>query len=319
MRICRASRAWLSLAVLLAVLGSAPSAGAVVLINVGSATGVPGGTAQFLVTLSTGGAQVGGTLNSVFFDPVTPILACTTNPGMTLSQCALQPQDCTPGVDCQFVRCFIGQLASPPPPIADGAVLYFCTVDIASNADVTSYPLTCSDASAADVNNKPLQVECSDGEVQVVPVLVAHAPQGATTLTLTSPVPTSPAFAGFPVAGTITEIDGASGLNIGYTLGSDNVTLTLLEPLPFDVSDDTQITVVPPPTPTPTPTATATTTPTPTPTATPAPGGGGGGDGCQMASVCQSYTGLLLMMPVMWLWQCRRRSRRLRTSHVISA
>jgi hypothetical protein len=317
MRICRTSRARVGLMVLLGVLGFAQSASAVVSIDVGSGNGVPGGTATFQALMTTTGEQVGGVQNTITFDSVTPIASCVINP-LLFPTWLLQPPGCIPLVNCTHAN-FVLLMRQLGASIPNNSVLYVCTVSIASDADVTSYPLTCSNVSAADVDNNTLQVECSDGEVQVVPVLVAHAPQGATTLTLTSPVPTSPAFAGFPVAGTITEIDGASGLNIGYTLGSDNVTLTLLEPLPFDVSDDTQITVVPPPTPTPTPTATATTTPTPTPTATPAPGGGGGGDGCQMASVCQSYTGLLLMMPVMWLWQCRRRSRRLRTSHVISA
>jgi hypothetical protein len=78
-------------------------------------------------------------------------------------------------------------------------------------------------------------------------------------------------------------------LSIGYTLGSDNTTLTLSSPLPLDVADGTEITVV---------------------ASGSAPGGGGGGGGCQIAPVCQSYTGWLLMMPVVWLWQRRRRSRR---------
>jgi hypothetical protein len=91
MRICGTRAARLGVAVLLGLLGSAPSALAVVSINVGSTTGVPGGTAQFQVTMSAGGAQVGAAQNNITFDPLTPIASCILNPLLVQSGWSPQP------------------------------------------------------------------------------------------------------------------------------------------------------------------------------------------------------------------------------------
>jgi hypothetical protein len=299
MRIGTARRTWLSLAVLLGVLGSAAGAGAVVTLYVGSASGVPGGTGTFQVVMTTTGEQVAAVGNTITFDSLTPIASCAINP-VLFPTWSLEPSGCIPRVNCTHAN-FIALGQQLGGAIPNGTTLYVCTVDIASNADTISYALTCSNANGGDVARNTLQMQCSDGQVQVVPILVASAAMESTTLTLTSPAPASPAFAGFPKAGTITQIDGTSGLKIGYTLESDNVTLMLLSALPVDVQDGTEITVQPLPTPTPTATV------TPTPAATPRPGGGGG---CSIAPVCQSHTGLLLMMPVVWLWWRGRRSSR---------
>jgi len=218
MQICTAPRARLSVAVLLGLLGSAPSARAVVTIDVGSATGAPGSTVTFNVVLSTGGEQVGGTLNSVSFDPATPIVACTTNPGLTLSQCNALPQDCTPGVDCQEVRCFIAQLASPPPPIANGTLLYSCSVKVAPNATEGSYPLLCSGQSASDPDGHTLDVQCMDGQVQVVgPTL---APTATATRTQTPTITRTPTATATPGPPTATPAPGGSGGGGGCQIGS---------------------------------------------------------------------------------------------------
>jgi hypothetical protein len=302
MRIGTARTAWLTRAVLLGVLGSAPRAGAVVTLYVGTATGVPGGTPTFDVVMTTTGEQVAAVGNTITFDPLTPIASCAINP-LLFPTWSWEPSGCIPLVNCTYAN-FIALGQQLGGAIPNGTTLYNCTVDIASSADTTTYPLMCSNASAGDLARNTLQVQCSNGQVQVVPVLVAHALQGATTLTLTSPAPTSPVFDddGFPTAGKIIQIDGTSGLSIGYTLESDNITLMLLSTLPVNVQDGTEITLQPLPTPTPTATT------TPTPTATPAPKGGGGGGGCQITAIGQTYTGLLLMMPVVWLWWRRRRS-----------
>jgi hypothetical protein len=165
LRICRTRGVRLSLAVLVGLLASAPSARAVVTIEVNPTSGAPGSTATFQVTLSTGGAEVGGTLNTVSVDAATPLVACTTNPGLTLSECSLQPQGCTAGVNCQAVRCFIAQLAAPPPAIPDGTLLYQCSVKIAANATGT-HQLVCSDASASDTAANTLDTQCPPGQVQ---------------------------------------------------------------------------------------------------------------------------------------------------------
>jgi hypothetical protein len=284
MRIGTARRAWLGVAVLLGLLGSAPRARAVVSVYVGSATGVPGGTATFQVVMTTTGEQVAGVGNTITFNSLTPIASCAINP-LLFPAWSLEPQGCTPLVNCTHAN-FISLGQQLGGPIPNGTTLYACTVSVASDADVISYPLTCSNASAGDLAHGTLQVQCSDGQVQVVPVLVAHALQGATTLTLTSPAPTSPAFDGFPNPGKIIQI-GSTVTSIGCSLGSDHTMLALSSPLPLNVADGTEIIVV----------ASAS-----------APKGGGGGGGCQIAAIGQSYTGLLLMMPAVLLWQRRRRS-----------
>jgi hypothetical protein len=218
MRIGTGRRAWLNPAVLLGMLGSALSANADVVIDVGSAKGVAGGTAKFeVVLITTAGEQVEAVGNTITFDPLTPIASCAINP-LLFPTWSLQPPGCTALVNCTHAN-FISLGQQLGGPIPNGTTLYVCTVNIASNAGVGSYPLTCSDASAGDVDRNPLQVQCPDGHVEVVLA------------------------------------------------------------------------------------------PTPTPTATPVPGGGGGGGGCRIASVCQSYTGLLLMVPAVLLWLRRRRSR----------
>ena len=282
MRIGTARTAWLSLAVLLGVIGSAPRAGAVVTLYVGSATGVPGCTATFDVVMTTTGEQVAAVGNTITFDSLTPIASCAINP-VLFPTWSLEPPGCIPLVSCTYAN-FIALGQQLGGNIQSGTTLYVCTVNIASDADLTTYPLTCSNPSAANLARNTLQVLCDDGQVQVVPVLVAAAAKNSTTLTLTSPAPTSPAFAGFPKTGKIVQI-GSTATSIGYSLGSDNTTLALSSPLPLDVTDGTEIIVMVPP----------------------APKSGGGGGGCQIAATGQSYTGLFLMMPAVWLrWRLRR-------------
>ena len=285
MRIGTARRAWLGVAVLLGLLGSAPRARAVVSVYVGSATGVPGGTATFQVVLTTTGEQVGGVQNTITFDSLTPIASCAINP-LLFPTWSLQPPGCTPLANCTHAN-FVLLMQQLGTTIPNGSTLYTCTVSVASDADVISYPLTCSNASAADVNHNTLQVQCSDGQIQVVPILVSAAPKDSRTLTVTSPASTSPAFAGFPKTGTIVQIGITANLSIRYTLGSDNRTLTLSSPLPLDVADGTEIIVV----------ASAS-----------APKGGGGGGGCQITLLHQRRAGWLLLLPAaVLLWSRRRR------------
>lgn len=284
MRIGTARRAWLGVAVLLGLLGSAPRARAVVSVYVGSATGVPGGKATFDVVMTTTGEQVAAVGNTITFDSLTPIASCAISP-LLFPTWALQPPGCTALVNCTYAN-FIALGQQLGGAIPNGTTLYHCTVDIASDADTVDYPLTCSNASAGDLAHGTLQVQCSDGQVQVVPVLVAHALQGATTLTLTSPAPTSLAFAGFPTPGKIIQIGITANLSIGYTLASDT-TLALSSPLPLNVADGTEIIVV----------ASAS-----------APGGGGGGGGCQITLLHQRRAGWLLLLPAaVLLWSRRRR------------
>ncbi|HVO24633.1 MAG TPA: hypothetical protein VMW56_13495 [Candidatus Margulisiibacteriota bacterium] len=134
-------------------------------INIGSASGTAGGQVQVPVTLSTTGEEVAGVANDIVFDPAAAIVECIINPAFAgLSGAVLLPDGCTPGVDCRRSRVLIIQF--PPLPIDDGSVLYICTIAIAADAPMKSYPLTCSAPSVSDPNGKPLPVQCADGQVQ---------------------------------------------------------------------------------------------------------------------------------------------------------
>lgn len=134
-------------------------------INIGSARGVPGGQVQVAVTLSTTGEQVAGVANDIVFDPAAAIVDCTISPEFAgFSGAVLLPDGCSPGVNCQRARVLIIQF--PPLPIDDGSVLYVCTVEIAPDAPMKTYPLTCAAPAVSDPNGKALPVECTDGQVE---------------------------------------------------------------------------------------------------------------------------------------------------------
>ena len=134
-------------------------------ITVGSASGAAGSRVEIPVTLNTTGEQVAGVANDILFDSGAPIVECTISPEFVgFSAAILLPDGCTPGVDCHRSRVLIIQF--PPFPIEDGAVLYTCTVAIAADAPMKTYPLTCSMPSISDPDGKPLPVQCADGRVQ---------------------------------------------------------------------------------------------------------------------------------------------------------
>ena len=171
MRTCRARGTLLCVAATGGLLLSA-APGNAVSFNVGSASGTAGTQVQFAVTLSTMNMQVAGTLNEVAVDPATPLVSCTVSPAFAgLSGAILLPDNCTPGVDCQTGRVLIVQF--PLIPIANGATLYTCDVKISAGAAVGSYPLTCLDPSATDLQGKPVPAQCVDGQLQVLPTATA--------------------------------------------------------------------------------------------------------------------------------------------------
>ncbi|MGD0946724.1 MAG: hypothetical protein ABSA52_04765 [Candidatus Binatia bacterium] len=159
----------LSLAVLLGLLGSAPSARAAVSVNVGSVSASPGSTLNiFYVTLTTtAGEQVAATETTIGFESETPVVQCTTNPSFAISQCALQPTGCTAGVNgnCQQTECIIAGFGGTIP---NGSVLYTCDVNIASNAAIGEYALSCSAVSVLDSAGNSLNPQCTGGYVEVV-------------------------------------------------------------------------------------------------------------------------------------------------------
>jgi len=148
-------------------------------IDLGAASGPPGATVTFDVTLSLltdPPAAVGGTQNDITFDPHTPIAAasngtpdCTTNLQERLGGFTFLPTGCTPGIDCTDVRAVIiglvtGTSASTIPA---GATLYSCHVAIAADAQPASYPLIAGMPQAADPNGGMLPALASNGSIDV--------------------------------------------------------------------------------------------------------------------------------------------------------
>jgi hypothetical protein len=163
---CRKWRAQLGLSALLALAASAHSGYALVSIDVGSATGSPGSTVMFFVTLTTtAGEQVAGTQTTIDFEAETPAVQCTPNPSFALSQCALHPTGCTPGIDCRESVCFVAPFGGTIP---SGSQLYYCDMQIAGNAALGEYALRCSAVDVRDSAGNSLNAQCTDGQVEVV-------------------------------------------------------------------------------------------------------------------------------------------------------
>jgi hypothetical protein len=168
MRICGKRSVRVSLVVLFGVLGFAPSVRAAVSVNVGSATGSPGDTVMFFVTVTaTAGEQIAATDTRVGVESATPVVQCTTNPSFPISQCSPQPTGCTPGINCQATRCLVVSFGGTIP---SGSQLYFCNVHIASDAAGGEYALRCLAVGVFDSAGKSLNPQCTDGQVEVLSV-----------------------------------------------------------------------------------------------------------------------------------------------------
>ena len=153
-------------------------------IDLGAASGPPGATVTFDVTLALltePPAAVGGTQNDIAFDPHTPIAAasggtpdCTTNLQERLGGFTFLPPGCTPGIDCTGVRAVIVGLVTgtSASSIPAGATLYSCHVAIAADAQPASYPLIAGLPQAADPNGGMLPALASDGRIDVTPPMM---------------------------------------------------------------------------------------------------------------------------------------------------
>ncbi len=112
--------------------------------NVASAA--PGSQVQISVTLSSNGAQVAGTQNTLTFDNTKVTLNlnakgkpdCTVNPAIDKggTSFALQPPGCS-GSACNAVKALVLALDNTD-AIPDGSVLYTCNVNVAATASGTS-------------------------------------------------------------------------------------------------------------------------------------------------------------------------------------
>ena len=162
-----------------------------VVLTVGSAEGRPGQQVSVPVTLAAEGAAVLATQNQIAFTRQAFVAAddegaplCAVNPAIDKEATAFRflPLECDPAVDCTSVRVFVLSFANLE-PIADGATLYTCTIQIAADAPLGDYPLTIGELGASAAMGVLLPVTGTSGVVTVAdePQPVAEVRLGSAT------------------------------------------------------------------------------------------------------------------------------------------
>lgn len=120
-------------------------------VFVGTANGAPGQQVPVAATLQTGGAEVAGVQVDIAFDPATRVNArpngkpdCSVNPDIQKAATAFvfQPSGCS-GTGCTGVRGVVFATDNTL-PIANGAQLFTCTINIDPTAAAGVHPLTAS-------------------------------------------------------------------------------------------------------------------------------------------------------------------------------
>ena len=160
------------------------------LVRIGTASGRPGDTVTFGVTLF-GSETVAGTQNDIIFDPDTPVLSnasgrpdCTVNPaiGKDETSFSFEPAGCLAGA-CTGVRVLVLDLSNVD-PIPAGALLYTCRASIAPTT-VENHYLACRNAGASDPDGGALEAVCEDGAILVegAPPLSTRTPTDTPTAT----------------------------------------------------------------------------------------------------------------------------------------
>jgi len=165
-----------------------PGGAAIVLSN---ATGSPGDQVTFSATLETGGAIVGGAQNDITFDSSNILVAalpsggpdCVKNPDLAdKGQLFLfRPTGCT-GAMCTMLRSAVFSSAPPISPIADGSILYTCTLNISPAAVPGEYALAVSTVVLSDPLGNRVAAVGVDGKVEVVPQPTATMTASATSI-----------------------------------------------------------------------------------------------------------------------------------------
>jgi hypothetical protein len=156
-------------------------------VLIGSASGVPGSTASFDVSLAAGGEDIAGAQNDIVFAADVSIAAdgqnpdCTANPAIDKNgtQFAFRPPGCVPGVSCTGVRAIVVAFDNVD-PIPNGSVLYTCNAQIRAGANGGARSLGCVNAGASRPDGSSIEPACFAGQINVV---------GAPTAT---PTPTQP-------------------------------------------------------------------------------------------------------------------------------
>jgi MYXO-CTERM domain-containing protein len=138
-------------------------------LDVGSATGSPGETVDVRATLNQMGSEIAGIETRILFDRRAAIIDCRITPdfaGIT-SRCLLGPEGCTPGQNCDFVKCVVTNVRDRILPFPDGAVLYTCSVRIACDAPEGDYALALEDVIGSTGDGIRVPTDGNDGTVTV--------------------------------------------------------------------------------------------------------------------------------------------------------
>ena len=170
-----------------------------VVIQIGSASGLPGQTVSIDVTLDTAGQSVAAAENDIAFDPLARIAAlpngnpdCAVNPAINKSATvfAFEPPGCA-GQACTSIRALVLAFDNVA-PIPDGSVLYTCNIAISASAPDGLYPLLSSNEGAADPNGSAISAVGVDGIVEVgaLPTPTVTLTPTATGTSTATPVPT---------------------------------------------------------------------------------------------------------------------------------
>ncbi|MBI1814407.1 MAG: hypothetical protein HYR72_05475 [Deltaproteobacteria bacterium] len=242
-----------SLLVLSSVLKTIEGQAQTVIVKIGSATGSPGDVVNVAVSLETGGRTVVATQNDIVFDPHILIAStpggrpdCRVNPDIDkIAAAGFQPLQCTPGLDCSSAQVIIFTVNVDPIP--DGSELYTCTIRLAADLPLGTYPLHNADVRASDPKGAALPATGTDGGVRVVPrptVTLTVKPTASPTLTATPSPTVSPTPTPTPVC--TGDCDGNHAVTVDeLVIGVD----IALESMPldrcpsFDRDHDSHVTV----------------------------------------------------------------------------
>jgi hypothetical protein len=99
--------------------------------------------------------------SSAEFDPIGgPAKACAAQNFVFL------PVGCSPGVNCTGVR-YLEIILALYESFPDGGTLFTCTVDIADDLELGTYPVVCSGPQASNPEGLPVPATCTDGTLQI--------------------------------------------------------------------------------------------------------------------------------------------------------
>jgi hypothetical protein len=145
-------------------------------IALSSASGAPGQTVQLTATMRSGSEKLAGTQNDISFDPRQVAFAakangkpdCTPNAALGKEGTAFSflPAGCQKGGTCTSVRALVLSLSNVD-PIADGALLYTCTLRIAADASPGAHALPIGRVGFSAPNGKAVNGTGANGSVTV--------------------------------------------------------------------------------------------------------------------------------------------------------